>query len=250
MILVYQATNLVDGKTYIGITRKGLETRCKQHFWKAETNPVSYFHRAIAKHGRKAFQFQAIATCLSADVATAVERDLIADRKPEYNQTNGGEWTAGKRVGREVVERIKAANTGKRRTPEQNQAMSRIKREQFAQRPEYRAAVLESIRKAAASVDRAKQRAAASKSSSGRKWSEESRAKLSQSHKGIRHSPEVIARIAAKKCRAVECTTFATVFDSASEAAEMLGVHVASVCKVAKGQLPHVRCYKFIYVDQ
>lgn len=58
MIVVYQATNKVNGKRYIGVTKKNLEHRIQDHFYRARTNPsCRKFHAALNKYGRDAFEY-------------------------------------------------------------------------------------------------------------------------------------------------------------------------------------------------
>lgn len=224
--IVYQATHKVTGNEYIGVTRKGLEARKAQHLWKAKTSPKTHFHLALAKYGESAFEFVAIATCISSDELGALERDLISDRRPHYNQTSGGEATKGRRIPREVSERIRLANTGKRRTAEQRKRNSEIKLQQIASDPVYRAKVMASIARAVKCIDRDRQRAAASKTSRDRVWSDESRAKLRAA------SIERETKRATRKL--VECESLACVFDSITEAASLLNLSRGNISRVCR----------------
>lgn len=61
---IYQITNRVNGKKYVGFTSKTIEQRLKQHF--SERNKSSYpLHRAIRKYGIENFSIEAI--CQSKD---------------------------------------------------------------------------------------------------------------------------------------------------------------------------------------
>lgn len=137
--LVYQATNLINGKTYIGITAQKLSERASQHA-SCTGKHVSIFTRAIRKYGRDMFRFRVIATCPTYRAALETERRLVTALKPDYNLTLGGEGALGYKLtkaqkaarrkrpcpllGRkrpaEVVERVAAKLRGKKRvmTPE------------------------------------------------------------------------------------------------------------------------------------
>lgn len=232
---VYLVTNTRNGHTYVGVTRFAVEARWAQHVYTASRTPRSYLHRAIAKYGADAFTVEPVASCLSEP--SSVERMVIEQRAPIYNQTNGGEITVGRRIPREVSERIRRANIGKTRTPEQNAANSARKRAEWAGRdPQAKAEAIAALGRARLLVDRSKQREASRASAKAYAWSAESRAKLSASCMGRRHTPDVLARIAAKHMKAVECVELKTVFDSMSEAAEATGVSITSVSRVCLGK--------------
>jgi NUMOD3 motif len=218
------------------------------HCWRAKNKPVTYFHRAIAKHGSESFSVVQIATCLRVEDAFLVERLVIADRQPDYNQTNGGEFTVGKRASSETVEKIRIANTGKKRTPEQNAAMSQLRKQLFIDKPEILEKTMANLKKAIAAVDQEVRRKASSESSRNRIWSDESRAKLSASQTGKRHTPEVLSRISAKKSKPVECIDLACTFDSGLDAAATTGVYfsnISRVCRSGKGTAGGMR-FRFV----
>jgi len=113
--IVYQAVNLINGKRYIGITTQSLHSRVSKHFYDARTGRgfCRYFCAAIKKYGEKSFQISVLASVDSFAEAAKMERDLIAELKPEYNITTGGEGTPGHIVTAEVRARISAAHMGR-----------------------------------------------------------------------------------------------------------------------------------------
>src|SRR5688572_30215850 len=139
---IYLVTNTVNGHTYVGVTRFPLEKRWSEHVTKSRMAHHTYLHRAIAKYGPQAFTVEPIASCLDTLQASAVERAVIQRIQPTYNQTNGGEFTVGRRVSPDVAERIRRGNVGKTRTPEQRAANAALKRKQLLERPEYRARMI------------------------------------------------------------------------------------------------------------
>lgn len=61
--IIYMATNLVNGKSYVGRTVKGLEHRRKNHIWAALSGKGKYFHRAIRKYGKDSFGWEVLCEC-------------------------------------------------------------------------------------------------------------------------------------------------------------------------------------------
>jgi len=94
MALVYMATNIVNGKRYIGMTRRTLGYRRSAHIGRAERgeeNACPRITAAIRKYGRDAFEWCVLQDGLSVSDAKAKEVELIALLKPEYNVTVGGD---------------------------------------------------------------------------------------------------------------------------------------------------------------
>ena len=108
MALIYLATNLVNGKRYVGVTRTSLAQRLYKHVWNATSSARSAKHslfgKAIRKYGKNAFRFAVLRDALSYDEALQQERQLITDLTPEYNLAAGGQgpqgtkWTADRHV--------------------------------------------------------------------------------------------------------------------------------------------------------
>ena len=96
MACVYIATNLINGKRYIGATRRGLSRRMIEHKYSAVTEGKrGVFYRAIRKYGFDMFRFSIVADGLSNEDVAVMEIDLIARLAPEYNMTFGGESLIG-----------------------------------------------------------------------------------------------------------------------------------------------------------
>jgi len=120
MAVVYQATNTINGKRYIGVTATTLKARRSQHFAHAKARPWKQpFLRAIVKYGEPAFRWKVLERHANYENALAAEVRLIADLKPEYNVAAGGrgirgikrspkwiaQWNARRHVGPEAVSR-------------------------------------------------------------------------------------------------------------------------------------------------
>lgn len=89
--IVYQATNLVNGKRYVGITARALSGRMAVHRADAKKGSQTHFARALRLFGFDLFRFRIIKICLTRDEALAEERRLIALWRPGYNMTSGGD---------------------------------------------------------------------------------------------------------------------------------------------------------------
>jgi len=120
MAVVYQATNTINGKRYIGVTATTLKARRSQHFAHAKARPWKQpFLRAIVKYGEPAFRWKVLERHANYENALAAEVRLIADLKPEYNVAAGGrgirgikrspkwiaQWNARRHVGPEAASR-------------------------------------------------------------------------------------------------------------------------------------------------
>jgi len=235
MVVVYEATNKVNGDSYVGVT-SDFRRRVTQHRFHAARQPKTCFHRALARFGSDAFEIQPIATCLGSDRQTAVdlERVIIEDRRPVYNQTNGGQFTIGKRVPRETVERIVAANTGKKRTPEQNAAMSATKRQQYAERPELRVKIAQSLVKARAARDPYERRETSRKVALAHPFTAEA---IAKGH---------AAAVATNRKRVV-CLNDGKEFASARDASKHYGLGKCSVSHVCTGRVSQVHGLRFAF---
>lgn len=104
--LVYMATNLINGKRYIGVTGRNLWRRRTEHKCLARRGGQSLFYKALRKYGADLFRFSILTTCADAADALREEARLIDLLKPEYNICRGG----GGAVGRPCTERQRETN--------------------------------------------------------------------------------------------------------------------------------------------
>ena len=105
--VVYQVTNTVNGKCYIGYTSRSLKSRWGEHVKRSRLGSDLYFHKAIRKHGVEVFVPEVLFIEESVDGAKETEILLILDRRPEYNGTMGGDGTPGHLVTDETREKIR-----------------------------------------------------------------------------------------------------------------------------------------------
>ncbi|HDR7263621.1 GIY-YIG nuclease family protein [Bacillus sp. CH_203] len=109
-MIIYKVINEVNGKVYIGQTRRTNEERWAEHH-KDYKNPNSsnyncVFYRAIRKYGWENFTFDVIDSVVSQEELDSKEKhwikfyDSFANNGKGYNSTNGGESTEFSRESR------------------------------------------------------------------------------------------------------------------------------------------------------
>lgn len=112
--IIYVATNLLNGRRYIGITSKTVRARQLEHVSAAmRAKHGGHFHRAIRKYGAEMFRFRAIASFGSYNEAVEAEVRLIAILRPEYNSTKGGDGGCGVIWSAESRAKISASKKGR-----------------------------------------------------------------------------------------------------------------------------------------
>jgi group I intron endonuclease len=246
--LVYVATNKINGKQYVGLTKRTLKDRWNQHINVANKHANTYFHHAIVKYGADSFDVVQVASAIGLKYLADLERLIIASVKPAYNQTNGGEVTLGRKYNDATKEIIRLKNTGKKRTKEQCERSSKIKKQQYIDRPELLEIAKINATKGRLAVDETKRIDAVRKAQTGRKMSFESRAKLSASCMGRVYGRDVIERMSATKRKAIKCSD-GRVFECRDEAAEVTGISKQSIWRVCNGKYPSVRGLSFSYIN-
>lgn len=171
-MLIYKATNLINGNIYIGQTICPLYVRKNSHVQasRARRNQY-YFHNALNKYGAENFVWEAMCECDSREKLNILEKFYITAYKKIcnaklYNMTDGGDAPV---LSRESIKKIADKNRGKKRTPEQRQKISK--------------------------------RLMGNKNNLGKKRSIEVGEKISRSNKGKTYSADTIEkmRVAAKR---------------------------------------------------
>lgn len=245
--VIYVVTNTETGKQYVGLTTAGVARRWANHVTYSRS-PKTHFHRAIAKYGESAFCVEEYANAVKKEVLAQLEKDVILQLAPAYNQTGGGEVTFGRKYDDATKERIRLSNIGKKRTTEQRERNRQQKLEWFAKHPEQKIVAAKQLAEARLLVDEEKRRKVAGDSARNRVWSKSSRAKLSASCMGRRHSQEIISKIAKSRARKIQCDTTGVVYSCRTEAAKQTGISEKSILRVCGGEYPSVKGLKFSYV--
>ena len=90
--IIYTATNVGNGKVYIGQTIQTLERRQKQHF-SAAKNPKKYFHIALHEEGEQVFEWRVeylVFRDTSEDLKNALnDKEIIASKTFDSTHPNG-----------------------------------------------------------------------------------------------------------------------------------------------------------------
>jgi group I intron endonuclease len=111
--LVYQLFNRHTGKSYIGVTTKSALDRFKRHCDRARSGYSGRLLDAIRKWGPDAFDVSVVEFCESTKDALSREREIIAERKPQYNVTAGGEGVFGLVMSDSTRAKMSAAKLGR-----------------------------------------------------------------------------------------------------------------------------------------
>ena len=165
-MIIYKATNKINGKIYIGQTVRRLDKRLFEHLNARYDCP---FQRALKKYGKENFTFELIAFCDTKDKLNFLEEfyiNFLNSKKPNgYNITDGGEGTPG----------IKRPDTSKR-----NQKLIGCNNHMFNRR--YSEKELELFRNASSGSNNANY---------GKHWSETQKRLISEKVKISMMRPEI-----------------------------------------------------------
>jgi len=128
--LIYKITNIKNNKLYIGYTSSGLNKRWYEHKKSAKNGKGFYLHKAIRKYGIGNFKIEIIdrlssfRNLLQAEILWISLYDST-NKHAGYNITKGGDGSLGRNVSKETREKIGKSNTGKIRTAENKQNISK-----------------------------------------------------------------------------------------------------------------------------
>ncbi len=122
MIIAYIATHRETGRKYVGITSTTLHKRWLQHCGYARRGHGTYLAHAIAKYGPDAFVVEQVGVATTREEAAALERRLIAEHKTMhpcgFNLTSGGEKNVGFSLNETVREKQRRGRLGKKHSAE------------------------------------------------------------------------------------------------------------------------------------
>lgn len=112
-MIIYMATNILNGDFYIGLTTKDISSPMGRHLGRSK-NPKQYFHHAISHYGFDNFKWEVIDNDgTSSEHLKALEVWYIAELKPKYNMTEGGDGVRGYDFTDQHKKNISKANKGK-----------------------------------------------------------------------------------------------------------------------------------------
>lgn len=276
LVIVYQATNLVNGHRYIGYTARGLSKRERAH----RTRPGSLLHSAMRKYGHENIVFEVLADFQGdEELAKAYECEAIAAYKPEYNLTYGGE---GGTLAEESRKKIGAANRGRKMPPSHGEkrrafltgrkhteeAKAKISAANRGKPSPLRGVPLTAETRAKISAANKGQvpwtagrghspetRAKMSAWQIGRKLPDSHRASISKARKDAwetsREKYLPVVRAAAAKAQAarklsVRCVEDGVIFPGCSDADRYYGYRVGTVSRIVKGTIKNTTGRTFV----
>lgn len=219
---VYQHLNQVNGKSYIGMTKRNPIERWGTNGSNYISSP--HFYAAIKKYGWDSFEHIIIAENLSKEEACALEIELIDKLRANepsfgYNCTSGGEMPEMNELSRKKLSMSMMGNTnglGKQCSPEKRRKIGDAQR--------------------------------------GRKFSAEHRQRISKAKTGKTHKPisaEARRKIAEKhEMKPVYCPETDTTYESIQECARQLKINATSVCAVCHGKHHTHHGYHFHYAEE
>lgn len=194
-MIVYIATNKVNGKSYIGQTVFTLKKRKTKHIYDTlNDNSHCYFHRAIHKYGAKNFIWKILSTVENIDILNKLETFWIQyynSFKNGYNSTSGGNNCIGLPCSKETRKKISKAN--KNPSKEIRQKISKSLKNHKVSK-ETRKEISKSLTGKKQSLETIKKRAKANKNPS-----EKTRKKMSIASKGRTMSMETRKKLSIAK---------------------------------------------------
>jgi group I intron endonuclease len=235
--VVYKIKNIISGKTYIGLTTLPIHDRFKQHLYtargrKRSGHKLSYLHNAMIKYGESSFEIEVVASAVSASFLGELEKILIVQERPEYNQTGGGEVTNGRKLTRSSREKISRANKGRKRDAEFKRRLSERFKKDLLENPELKGELLKKLN--------------ANKSD----WEARRVESVRRVASSRTRTRDEIEKSASSRRKAVFCHQTQMTYPSRVEASVGTGVSERSIRRVCQGKIGSVRGHTFSYVGK
>ena len=219
-MIIYKIENKINGKIYIGQTRRALEERMKEHQKKSSiVYGNSYIDNAIQKYGIENFKIDVVEKCNTSDELN--EREIFwikffNCKVPNgYNLTDGGEGCTGHIVTAETRKKLSESHKGK---------CGRICSEETKLK--------------------------ISSANKGHSVSEEARAMMSAAHKGKKLSEETKAKMSAakKNKRPIICNETGKIFESIADAAKWAKISACTITTACKSKNRTASGYHWQYL--
>lgn len=203
---VYVLINKINGKVYVGVTRKTLFERCNFGWGYVNNKP---FFADTRKYGWDNIEQNIFAQHLTKEEAFNMEKFLISkfrDQNPDsvYNLDAGGEH--GKHCD-STIEILREKNVGRIVTEEARMKIKEARSKQV--------------------------------------FSAEALAKRSLKMRGRKMSPEFCQRLGERSSKSVRCIETGKEYKSMKLAAEDLGLSVSGISQQINGKYNHVKGYHF-----
>lgn len=128
-MIIYLATNTVNGKQYVGQTVKLFEIRKSQHLSKTRLNAKCAFHSALNKYGEEAFKWEIVEGCANIDDLNEAEEMWIEKLNTiapnGYNLTTGG---FNYIVSDEAKKKMSKSKRGIKLSKEHRESLSKVRK--------------------------------------------------------------------------------------------------------------------------
>lgn len=124
-MIIYKATNQINGKVYIGQTVNNLKQRKDRHIYDSNSSCGYHLHQAIRRHGADNFRWEVLCCCFTVEGLNEMEVYFIAlydSFKSGYNMTTGG---LNCRMSNETKAKIGKAGLGRKHSKATKQKMSK-----------------------------------------------------------------------------------------------------------------------------
>lgn len=117
-MIIYKATNIVNGKNYIGQAKNFLKRKSMHKHRMNEDKRNHYFYNALRKYGWRNFKWNVLCKCYSKEELDDMEFHYIKQYKSHisengYNHTFGGEGSYGWIPSNRTKNKISEAKKGK-----------------------------------------------------------------------------------------------------------------------------------------
>ena len=211
---VYVVTNQRTGDQYVGQTRRDVAKRWAAH-WSVAKSTVAQkyrFQNALMAYGPEAFLIEEVFHAFDADGLNQAEINLIAELKPAYNLTSGGQ---GERVAKES-EAVRAAKSNAAKKRWLDSAWREKMVDKLWHDPDVKSRRIAKLKEISAT--------------------HEVRSRLSSISKNRTTTRESAEKIARSKWKPLYCPELQTTFLCGKYAAEQLGVLPSSICNAMKRQ--------------
>ena len=107
MGIIYRATNIINGKMYIGKTIKTLKQRIKGHI---SSKILTHFRKSILKNGIDNFKWEVLCELDNIDDLNEMEMfciEIFDSKNNGYNMTDGGDGGIGYKHTEEAIQLMK-----------------------------------------------------------------------------------------------------------------------------------------------
>ena len=263
-VAIYKATNILNGKMYIGQTTRP-ERRFAEHTWQGSKSKI--LSTAIKKHGKENFEFNIMCWCPDKAYADMVETKLIEahdTRRVGYNICVGGEGfgsgedhpTYGSSLSEEHKVKVSAALKGKKKSPEHiaKVAATWVGKKHTAEARQNMSKAHIGHTHTEATKTKMAQRMRGNTYCKGLKLSAERKQHISLAIKGTVRSEETRAKMAnAKEIKGqvrIQRRGEVFVFENPSECAEYLETSRENVMRYLRGERKRRDGWAVLWVDK